>query len=639
MSTTARGIAGLVLALVATALMRPFVDSPQPLQAADDASKGIEVSTPLVGDYTNFAGLNPVLLEGVGLVVGLHGTGGNPAPSMYTTTLLDDMRRRGVPNPNQLLQSPDTALVIVRAYLPPLMQIGESLDVEVIAPDSAAVTSLAGGWLMETYLHEQAFVPGRGVLKGHPYAKAKGAILIPGVNAAANTEDPRLKRGRILGGATVLKKRELSIFLRNDFRSIRNSTRIAEAIGRRYHHFDEYGIKKPMAEAKTDQKIVLDVHPRYKDNYPRYLQVIRSVAFRETSVSQRVRLQQLHEDLLTPETSEQAALQLEAIGNDALPVLRSALKSPLLEVRYNASLALAYLEQADAIPALTEAIRDERAFRVFALAAMSTIDDAQAHLTLRELMSEPSAETRYGAFRALWTLDKKDPFIHGEDMGFIKADPDDVNAKPKKGLWKLHVLDTEGAPMVHCTLRTRPEVVVFGAKQELIPPLVLSAGRHVLVTAQPGSSTASVTRFDADQPDQRREVPLRVAEVIRAVDELGATYPDIVQMLVQASEQRNLPARLETDALPESGRVYQRPASPDRPSQKTKIGREHLSPNLFPKFDKDGEPAVSDEQQTVMSADEGHGMANVLEGNSAKEDSEKRRGVWKFWERSRDKDK
>jgi hypothetical protein len=394
-----------------------------------------------------------------------------------------------------------------------------------------------------------------------------------------------------------------------------------------------------MAEAKTDQMIVLDVHPRYKDNYPRYLQVIRSVAFRETSVSQRVRMQQLHEDLLTPETSEQAALQLEAIGNDALPVLKAGLKSPLLEVRYNASVALAYLEQAEAIPALTEAIKEERAFRVFALAAMSTIDDAEAHLTLRELMSEPSAETRYGAFRALWTLDRKDPFIYGEDMGFIKPDADDdVNAKPKKGLWKLHVLNTEGSPMVHCTLRTRPEIVVFGAKQELIPPLVLSAGRHVLITAQPGSSKASVTRFDADRPDQRREVPLRVAEIIRAADELGATYPDVVQMLVQASEQRNLPARLETDALPESGRVYQRPASPDRPSQKTKIGREHLSPNLFPKFEKDGAAAAGEELQAGLEADGENGMANILEGNSSKEDSEKRRSVWKFWERSRDKD-
>ncbi|HUQ72100.1 MAG TPA: flagellar basal body P-ring protein FlgI, partial [Planctomycetaceae bacterium] len=624
--------------VLATAAVRPFVESASFVHAADDNAQGIQVNTPLVGDYTNFAGLNPVLLEGVGLVVNLAGTGGNPAPSQYTTALLEDMRRRGVANPNQMLQSPNTALVIVRAYLPPLMQIGETLDVEVIAPDSADVSSLVGGWLMETYLHEQAFVPGRGVLKGHPYAKAKGAILIPGVNASAKPEDPRLKRGRVLGGATVLKKRELSIFLRNDFRSIRNSTRIAEAIGRRYHHFDEYGIKKPMAEAKTDQKIVLDVHPKYKDNYPRYLQVIRSVAFRETTVSQRVRLQQLHEELLTPESSERAALQLEAIGADALPVLKAGLKAPTLEVRFHSAMAMAYLEQSDAIPVLAEAIKEERAFRVFALAAMSTIDDAQAHLTLRDLMSDSSAETRYGAFRALWTLDRKDPFIYGEDMGVVKTDPNDPDAKPKKALWKLHVLTTEGAPMVHCTLRTRPEIVVFGARQELIPPMVLSAGRNVLVTAQPGSTMASITRFDADKPDQRREVPLRVADVIRTVDELGATYPDVVQMLVQASEQRNLPARLETDALPESGRVYHRPASPDKPAQKTKVGREHMSPNLFPKFDDSGENA-SEETQAAADKDGGNGMANVPSGDSAQEDSDKRRSVWKFWERSKDKDK
>jgi hypothetical protein len=572
-----------------------------------------------VGDYTNFAGLNPVMLEGVGLVVGLSGTGGNPAPSLHTTALMEDMRRRGVTNPNQILQSPNTAMVIVRAYLPPLMQLGETLDVEVIAPEASAATSLAGGWLMETYLHEQAFVPGRGVLKGHPYAKAKGAILIPGVNATAKPDDARLKRGRVLSGAVVLKKRELSIFLRNDFRSIRNSTRIAEAIGRRFHHFDEHGIKKPMAEAKTDQKIVLDVHPRYKDNYPRYLQVVRSVAFRETPVSQRVRLQQLHEELLTPETSERASLQLEAIGSEALPTLRAGLKSPVLEVRFHAAQTLAYLEQAEAIPVLAEAVREERAFRVFALASMSTIDDAQAHLMLRELMSEPVAETRYGAFRALWTLDKNDPFIRGEGMGLTQKTAED-DGKPRQPLWRLHVVRSEGPPLVHCTLRTRPEVVVFGADQELIPPLVLSAGRNVLITAQPGSSQATVSRFDVNQPDQRFEVPLRVADVIRKVDELGATYPDVVQMLMQASEQRNLTTRLETDALPASGRVYTRPSSPEKPGQKTRIGKENLAPNLYPQYEGSG----------TEDRLEGDGMANVPVGPS---DTEQRRSFWKFWER------
>jgi hypothetical protein len=132
---------------------------------------------------------------------------------------------------------------------------------------------------------------------------------------------------------------------------------------------------------------------------------------------------------------------------------------------------------------------------------------------------------------------------------------------------------------------------------------------------------------------------MRVADIVRAADELGATYPDIVQMLMQASEQRNLEARLETDALPESGRVYQRPAAPDRPTQKTKVGREHLSPNLFPRFEDKDNPNREDGQQALLGSDGADGMSNVPAGNADSEDTEQRRSVWKFWERSKDKDR
>ncbi|OYW17672.1 MAG: hypothetical protein B7Z55_12070, partial [Planctomycetales bacterium 12-60-4] len=470
------------------------------------------------------------------------------------------------------------------------------------------------------------------------YAKAKGPVLIAGIGRELNKEDALLRKGRVLGGARVLKERELSIYLRNDFRSIRNSTRIADAIGRRFHHFDKYGIKKPMAEAKTDQKLVLSVHPRYKDNYPRYLQVIRSVAFRETTVSQRVRMQRLHDELLTPETADVAALKLEAIGKDAIPILQTGLKSPVMEVRFHSAMALAYMEEADSLPVLAEAAKNESAFRVFAFAAMSTVDDAQSHLFLRELMSNELAETRYGAFRSLWTLDKSDPFIRGLPMGLPPKDVySDEPAEPQAPQWHLHVLQTEGPPLVHCTLRTRPEVVLFGANQELIPPLVLSAGRNVMLTAQPGSQTISITKFAPDRPDVRKEVSLKLAEVLLTIDELGVTYPDVVNMLAQASDQRNLPTKLETDALPESGRVYVRPKTPNGPKKRTKVGREHLSPNLFPQNDDGDSVSPNDELSAGGNNKSSSGaMASVKAGEAKPaDDEEKSRSFWKFWERSK----
>jgi hypothetical protein len=75
-----------------------------------------------------------------------------------------------------------------------------------------------------------------------------------------------------------------------------------------------------------------------------------------------------------------------------------------------------------------------------------------------------------------------------------------------------------------------------------------------------------------------------VEDVIRKVAELGASYPDVAQMLFQLSRQGNLKARLEIDALPESGRVYNRAASGEAGgSRKTRarVGNSKMAPNLF----------------------------------------------------------
>jgi hypothetical protein len=392
---------------------------------------------------------------------------------------------------------------------------------------------------MEVRLSDKAIVGGQ-YMRGKPYAIARGPVLAAGLGTSANSEPALLKRGRVLAGATVLKERELSLNLKNDFRSVRNAQRVADVIGRRFHDFDEHGIKKPLATAKTDTRLVLVIHPRYKDNYPRYLQVIRHMAFRETPVEMRVRMNRLQHDLSVPETASSSALQLEAIGNESIPILKQGLKAPMLECRFHSAVALAYLGEAAGLPALVESIKKERAFRVFALAAISAIDEPEAHIALRDLMSESSDETRYGSFRSLWTLDKNDPFIRGEKLG---VRPNEENPDNH---YALHVLQTAGPPLVHATLRTRPEIVVFGADQEFNVPMYASAGKNIVVTAQPGSSTITLARFEAGQPDQRKEVSLKVVDVIRAADELGANYPDILQLLADASKQKNLPTALAT---------------------------------------------------------------------------------------------
>lgn len=562
-----------------------------------------KVSTPLIGEYVTFAGMSPVVLQGYGLVVGLNGTGGDPAPSAARTALLEELKRLRVSDPNTLLRSPNTALVKVTTFLPPVHKAGGRLDVLVEAPPNAGVKDLKGGWLMETLLYEQAIVPGNHQIQGFAYAKATGPIIVGSLSENSG-RDPMLNlRGRVLGAAVVTKERDLSVHLRNDFRSVRNSARIAEVIGTRFHGYDRHGIKIPMAEAKTDRHIILRIDNRYRDNYPHYLQVIRHLAFREDNVARRLRLQQLQKELMEPRTAERASLQLEAIGNDAIPVLKTGLKAPTIECRIYAAVALAYLGESECIETLGIAARDERAFRVFALAAMSAIDEADTHLKLRDLMSESSSETRYGAFRALWTLDRNDPFIRGITM---KGGGSNSTSE-----YMLHVLPTQGDELAHVTLHSHPEIVLFGEKQEMRPPLLLTAGRHIMVTAQAGSKTVSLARFEPGKPDERREVSMRLADVLMAADELGATYPDLFQMLVEASRQRNLPTRLAIDALPTAGRVYHRPGTKAAPNaQPARIGKEIFTPNLFPQKSEDEDARTNPD---AVESEESSPMASIIQ--------------------------
>ena len=556
----------------------------------DEAKYATRLETTLIGDKTNYSEMRPVVLEGVGLIRGLSGTGGDPEPNQYRTALLEDLKKDGYKNPNTIISSPNTALALCRAYLKPLVKKGERLDVEIVIPPGANATSLVGGELLEVRLSDKAFVDGR-YMRGTVYAIARGFILPAGLGASASKEPALLRRGRILGGAVVLKERELALTLKNDFIMIRNSKRIETAIGRRFHDFDEHGIKKPMATAKTDQRLTLKVHPRYKDNHARYLNVVRHLAFYETPVEQRVRMGFLKRDLSIPDTASSAAMQLEAIGRDGIPILKTGLKAPLLECRFHSAMALAYLGDSSGLPALVEAAK-ERAFRVYALAAIAVLEDADAHLALRDLMNESVDELRYGAFRALWTLDRNDPFIRGELLG-VREDAENHDNE-----YKMHVLRTSGPPLIHVTQRTRPEIVLFGLDQEFSAPFNGSAGKHIMVHAAPGSTTMSLARFEVGKPDQRKEVSLRVADVIRAADEMGANYPDIVQLLADASKQKSIPTPIAVEKLPEAGRVYYRPVDGDKSKgpRAIRIGKDNFSPNMYPDIDDPDELARRKDQ-------------------------------------------
>jgi flagellar basal body P-ring protein FlgI len=506
----------------------------------EDFELAVESNTRLVGDIAKPYGNTYVKIESVALVTGLAGTGEDPAPSPQRAALLNELQVRGVQNPNALLASPTTAIVLVRGFLPPGVQKGDKFDLEVQIPSRSETSNLRSGWVMETRLAELA-VLGNQIRDGHIMAIGEGPIL---VDPSADGEKDRalLTRGRVLRGGQAVKSRSLGLVIKNEDKSVRISSQIGEAINKRFHTFSQ-GIKQGVAKPKTDEFVELAVHPRYKDNIARYLRVVRSVAIREAPAETATRLEQLERQLLDPVTASTAALRLEAIGTEAVKVLSKGLESKDPEVRFYSAEALAYLDQSNAAGPLAEAAKNEPAFRAYALAALGAMDDVSAFDELRSLLDVASVETRYGAFRSMWAMNPNEPLVRGENLG---------------GQFSYHLLTSSGPPLIHVTRSFRAEIVIFGHDQHFTPPLVLDAGKSIMVNAAAGSDKVTISRFAVGEPDQKRVVSTKIDEVIRAIVELGGTYPDVVQALQQAKASQSLPGRVEVDAIPDNSRPYER---------------------------------------------------------------------------------
>jgi flagellar basal body P-ring protein FlgI len=518
-----------------------------------------EARARLVGDLAVAANLEPVRVEAVGLVTGLHGTGSDPAPTPERDALLEEMRTRGVANPTSVLASGDVAMVMVQAILPAGVQKGDRFDVVIRVPSRGCdTTSLRGGYLLETRLTEMA-VLGNQVHRGNLLALAQGPVMID------PTADPKkdrvlMCRGRILGGGVATKSRPVGLVLTSGHHNVADdsqqpdeaeiksrlhnavfNSQVATAVNRRFNTFQN-GIKTGVAKAKSDQYIELQVHPRYKDDITRYVKVVRAVPLNESAPEQMQRLAVLENKLLNPAAAAEAAIQLEAIGKEAVDTLLKGLPSTYTEVRFYAAEALAFLDRREAAAPLGQIARDEPAFRVFALAALSTMQEYAAYEQLRNLLAAPSAETRYGAFRAMWAMNDKDTFVRGEFPG---------------GQFHYHVLDVAGPPMIHVRASRLPEIVVFGPGQRLLTPMALNAGNAIMVTSSGGDEVA-VSKYSVKDGDQKRIVSTKVDDVLRAIVDLGGTYPDVVQALQEAKTVGALPSRFEIDALPQAKRVYDR---------------------------------------------------------------------------------
>src|SRR5205807_1796633 len=81
------------------------------LQSEDEADR-VKVDIDAIGKKVTFANAEPMPVSGIGLVIGLDGTGGGAPAGGLRTVLESDLRKRGVERTRQLLDSNSTSLVL-----------------------------------------------------------------------------------------------------------------------------------------------------------------------------------------------------------------------------------------------------------------------------------------------------------------------------------------------------------------------------------------------------------------------------------------------------------------------------------------------------------------------------------------------
>lgn len=528
----------------------PKVDPMQEQQRKVLANKGR-----LVQDLARPANVNAAKIEGATLVRGLRGTGADEPPSSYQQLVLNDMSRdiERKRTAKSEIASLNTAIVLLETIVPPGAQKGDRLDATIKLLPNSEASSIQNGYVEDAEMYQ--YMTADIVRRGYRLGVVNGFVTLD-PNLIEKGSPLAYKQGKIIGGAVVTRPRPIWLELKEDERSAGVAQRIEDVINKRFSYTRPgYAGKKKVAEAKAGAaRINLEIPEEYRENVIRYVNVVCAISFYETTDELNERVNRLSEQLLNPDNSEFAAIQLEAIGSSNAKVvdaIRRGLDSTNDAVRFNSAITAAYFnirqDRPKVAKILTDFARESSKYRPAALATlgvtMKTSFDVDAEL--RKLLSEPNIETRYGAFRALWTRNPTDYMIQGENM----ADQ-----------FSYHCLNSGGPSYVHITQSSRPEIVLFNADQIYLRGEV-DVEANPRLTVRTEDNDVIVKRYESgDGIDEQRRVSYKVDDVIRALVELGGTYPDVVSFLTQAKTKKLLYASdsgseavecpLAIDALP-----------------------------------------------------------------------------------------
>ena len=442
-----------------------------------------------VASETGLVGFDPVVVRGYGIVVGLRDTGSRQMPSDVRAFLTQELAKRGFGSgqpgapklsPQDLLNSSDTAVVIVEGVIPPGAPKGSKFDVRVTTAPGTSTSSLEGGRLLIADLRPGPLFTGS--RQPFPLAEGAGPVVInPFVEPNATQRDAiNRTSGRVLDGGLVNKDMPLKLRLMTPSHS--RAETIQNTINTLFPR--EPRQKEETAHGRSAETIDLSVPPSFRKRTGEFAELIRHTPLNVENPEQTAMA--IRRSLLAnPGAAGAASWRWQALGKRALPMIQDLYEYPEEQPRFAALNAGSKLDDQLAVQPLMDLARKSESLTIRTeaiklLGRMGT--NAEIELGLRELLDDPDVEIRLSAFEA---LDKRrDPHIIGMEMGrkFV------LNVVPSK------------YRMIYVSQSGQPRVVVFGEALGVKVPMTLYSWEgRLIIKADEGDRFLEV--FYRERPE------------------------------------------------------------------------------------------------------------------------------------------
>ena len=488
-----------------------------------------------IGSLATVSKPEPVALQGYGLVGGLAGTGSAYCPPQvraYLKKYIPTQLPSEQVNVDELINSKNTAVVLLEGEIPAMPSKNEHFDVRVASVPGSDATSIQGGWLYKTDLLPRGIF-GAGV---RPLATVEGPVFI---NSIGNVE-PDLKSGYILGGGRV--PYDYTALLRLRQPGFRTASLIRNRLSERYG--------PGVAQALSPRDIEVRVPPEYRYRKQGFMAMVPATFLTATEELTQARMNAFVRRLAVSDNKDESEIALEAIGRESLAKLNVLLSASDAEVRLRAARCMLSLGDDRGLAVLRALAMDKNSpHRLEALEAVAvSARRNDASMLARRLLRDDDVTVVLAAYEHLRRME--DPAVTREPVGrsFLLEQVAQTNHKA-----------------IFAARSGDPRVVLFGAPLACGDNVfVESPDKTVVVNSQAGQGSVSVFRKHPTRPGVVG--PIRTGRNLRDLilalgDEggkaehgqlagLDVSYAQVMALLEQLSAKEAVAAQFWAGPLP-----------------------------------------------------------------------------------------